>query len=435
MVKVRDLLTELDKFSTTSIETKLTYGKKLRNKITVEYLDALVNIIKDLCDEIRSRDANIFDLQSCLTDCDLSLMRAKIWSLEREKAVLQAKLDLQSEFSSSFKELLPKIDDLKEINNQNLNIREEIPKILKLEREAACSDFKEVMGKANTELVEEVKRNINLTKSFAQVAQSSRDLLPSERSTRPPPVLNPEGITLVKPKNENVGNFETNKKLIIELLRKKDPVIRLRSIGKIHGGGLKLVSASLDDAKVIKDLLYDTEDNDLLSSFEFSIPPRRSPQIIVYNVDKKVEPDVFKKGLLAKNLFLADANNAPKFKAEFNIPSRNKELVHWILTINPKNFHEIMDKEGLYFEFSRLRFSEFIGIKQCKKCFLFGHTTKQCKEETPRKCDNCGVKNIDVRRDSVLIALSQTLSIKQPTELTIAASTPCVKRILNRKNS
>ncbi|GBN80581.1 hypothetical protein AVEN_14810-1 [Araneus ventricosus] len=107
-----------------------------------------------------------------------TLMRAKIWSLEREKAVLQAKLDLQSEFSSSFKELLPKIDDLKEINNQNLNIREEIPKMLKLERETACSDFKEVMGKANTELVEEVKRNINLTKSFAQVAQSSRDLLP-----------------------------------------------------------------------------------------------------------------------------------------------------------------------------------------------------------------------------------------------------------------
>ncbi|GBM57559.1 hypothetical protein AVEN_274940-1, partial [Araneus ventricosus] len=226
--------------------------------------------------------------------------------------------------------------------------------------------------------------------SFAQVAQSSRDLLPSERSTRPPPVLNPEGITLVKPKNENVDNFETNKKLITELLRKKDPAIRLRSFGKIYGGGLKLVSASLDDAKVIKDLLCDTEDNDLHSSFEFSIPPRRSPQIIVYNVDKKVEPDVFKKGLLAKNLFLSDANNTPKFKVEFNIPARNKELVHWILTINPKTFHEIMDKEGLYFEFSRLRFSEFIGIKQCKKCFLFGHTTKQCKQETPRKCDNCG---------------------------------------------
>ncbi|GBM73601.1 hypothetical protein AVEN_140232-1 [Araneus ventricosus] len=269
LVKVRDFLKELDKFSTASVETKLTYGKKLRNKITVEYLDALVNISKDLCDEIRTRDANMFDLQNCLTDCDLSLMRAKIWSLEREKAVLQAKLDLQSEFSSSFKELLPKIDDLKEINNQNLNIREEIPKILKLEREAACSDFKEVMGKANTELVEEVKRNINLTKSFAQVAQSSRDLLPSERYIRPPPVLNPEGIILVKPKNKNIDNFETNKKLITELLRKKDPAIRLRSIFKIHGGGLKLVSASLDDAKVIKYLLCDTEDNDLLSSFEF----------------------------------------------------------------------------------------------------------------------------------------------------------------------
>ncbi|GBL92193.1 hypothetical protein AVEN_61107-1 [Araneus ventricosus] len=48
LVKVRDLLKELDKFWTTSIETKLTYGKKLRNKITVEYLDTLISIIKDL---------------------------------------------------------------------------------------------------------------------------------------------------------------------------------------------------------------------------------------------------------------------------------------------------------------------------------------------------------------------------------------------------
>ncbi|GBN12832.1 hypothetical protein AVEN_177889-1 [Araneus ventricosus] len=88
---LREKLTELNDFSDTTIEAKLQYGKKLRNSLTLEHWSGLIDIIKDLCDKVRSRDATIFDLQGDLTDCDLALMRAKIWSLEKEKSALQAK--------------------------------------------------------------------------------------------------------------------------------------------------------------------------------------------------------------------------------------------------------------------------------------------------------------------------------------------------------
>ncbi|GBL86773.1 hypothetical protein AVEN_96013-1 [Araneus ventricosus] len=120
------------------------------------------------------------------------------------------------------------------------------------------------------------------------------------------------------------------------------------------------------------------------------IPPRRTPQLILYNVDKEIEMDILKEGLLSKNLFLADENNKSHFRVEFKIPARDKSNNHWVISVNPKKFIEIRDKGGLYFQWVKLRTFEFIGVKQCKQCFGFGHTSKVCDNTGEPKCDRCG---------------------------------------------
>ncbi|GBO46538.1 hypothetical protein AVEN_175451-1 [Araneus ventricosus] len=52
-----------------------------------------------------------------------------------------------------------------------------------------------------------------------------------------------------------------------------------------------------------------------------------------------------------------------------------------------------MAKEGLYFQFKRLRFTEFINVKLCDHCLGYLHTIKfrEAREnESLQRCDNCG---------------------------------------------
>ncbi|GBN40503.1 hypothetical protein AVEN_275208-1 [Araneus ventricosus] len=119
---LRTKIKAFNKFSNTTIQAKLQYGKKLMNKITLNFLNDIIDIIIDLCGRVETRDATIYDLQETISACDSTLARAKIWTLEREKAALQGKLDAQSEISSTIQEIIPKLDELKNSNDQKFNI-------------------------------------------------------------------------------------------------------------------------------------------------------------------------------------------------------------------------------------------------------------------------------------------------------------------------
>ncbi|GBN03090.1 hypothetical protein AVEN_208858-1 [Araneus ventricosus] len=211
------------------------------------------------------RDANIFDLQTALAGSDEALLRAKVWTLEKENASLRAKIELNEDVASSLKELLPKID-IK--TNNTVVIREELPTIIK---QIACEDLSNSVKTANSELVEQVKQNCNETRSFAQVALQAKNLPPGDSSFRPPS-SKPEGVLLIKPKDDTVRNHESNRKIFVEMLQKNDPGVRLRGIGKIYGGGIKLIAASLDEIQAIKGVLMEKGDSEVLNKYDLVVP-------------------------------------------------------------------------------------------------------------------------------------------------------------------
>ncbi|GBM14945.1 hypothetical protein AVEN_19860-1 [Araneus ventricosus] len=214
----------------------------------------------------------------------------------------------------------------------------------------------------------------------------AKNLPPGNSATFRPPSLKPEGVLLVKPKDGTVRNHDSNRKVFADLLQKNDPGARLRGIGKIHGGGIKLIAASIDEIQAIRDVLLEKGDKEVLDKFELVIPNRKAPQIILYNVDKEVDQEALKNGLLAKNILLADGNNKPHFQVDFSIPARNRRFNHWVLSVNPKKFNDFIAKEGLYCQFNRLRLKEFVSPRQCRKCFAFGHTTKNCDPKSKQRC-------------------------------------------------
>ncbi|GBN76015.1 hypothetical protein AVEN_66689-1 [Araneus ventricosus] len=357
-VMIKEKLLKLDEYSDGLISAKTQYSKTLKNQLAGKYIGYFLSIIKDLSKKINELNSNIYDLKGVLTNDDAILNKAKMWTLQKENADLRAKLEITEEISGTINQAFNEVTARQDSCAQGLlqSFKEEFPILLQSEREIACRDFHDKLEVFNTKLVEE----------------------------------EPEGVLLIQPKTDIHKDFNKNRALFLGIIKENNSVIRVRGVTKLHGGGVKIVTADEAESKLIKQLLLSYDKEKLEDIFEMFISPRRTPQLILYNVDKEMEMDILKEGLLSKNLFLADENNKPHFRVEFKIPAREKSNNHWVISVNPQKFLEIRDKGGLYFQWVKIRTSEFIGVKQCKQCFGFGHTTKVCDNTGEPKCDRCG---------------------------------------------
>ncbi|KAF8791713.1 hypothetical protein HNY73_003405 [Argiope bruennichi] len=192
------------------------------------------------------------------------------------------------------------------------------------------------------------------------------------------------------------SDYNVNKNTIMATIQEKDPSIRVRGIGQLQGGGVKIITSNTESAKYVNNILKNTDG--IENTYEILTPDKRSPQIILYNVSKDIVTEELTKGLIEKNLFLCNPNNTPNFKINFKIPAKDREKYHWVITVPPRIFREIREKGGLYFGWERLRVAEFIGIKQCKICMGYGHTSKTYINPNEKRCDRCGNVKIEGER-------------------------------------
>ncbi|GBN62887.1 hypothetical protein AVEN_229269-1 [Araneus ventricosus] len=76
--------------------------------------------------------SEIYDLKNLISESDSALVKAIIWSLERENESLKAKLEVNQDLSSTVREIIPALGEFKENN---------IKDSLKNERELVCREI------------------------------------------------------------------------------------------------------------------------------------------------------------------------------------------------------------------------------------------------------------------------------------------------------
>ncbi|GBL76180.1 hypothetical protein AVEN_234459-1 [Araneus ventricosus] len=268
-------------------------------------------------------------------------------------AVAKIKQDNEAMLKSELKAVVETVNKIKQ--DHKLMLQEE---------------FKNNLIENNSKMVDDLKTKIESvdSKTYADVAKNLLKI-PHSQSF---PI--DEFVLLLKPLAKGKSDYHSNKNLITRALTSKGNVLKITSIGGVFGGSVKIITSNETNFTAIKVLLESMQD--ITEAFEITRPQKRKPQVIVYNIDKKE----LLEGLLQKNCFLHDANNVPLVKVEFPIQARNKESRHWVVTIDPSIFKELWLKQFLYFNWSRVRFTEFIGIRQRRTCGVFGHTAKYCDD-------------------------------------------------------
>ncbi|GBL75333.1 hypothetical protein AVEN_194543-1 [Araneus ventricosus] len=204
-----------------------------------------------------------------------------MWTLQKENADLRTKLEITERISGTINQAFNEVTARQESCAQGLlqTFKEDFPILLQTEREIACRDFHDKLEVCNTKLVEEVKKEVYATRTFAQVEQlpgaPSHFSIPLTFSPSLP--QEPEGVLLIQPKTDNHKDFNKNRALILEIIKDNNSVIRVKGMTKLHGGGVKIVTAEKAESKLIKQLLLGYDKEKLEDIFEMFIPPVGPP--------------------------------------------------------------------------------------------------------------------------------------------------------------
>ncbi|GBO39966.1 hypothetical protein AVEN_184947-1 [Araneus ventricosus] len=245
------------------------------------------------------------------------------------------------------------------------------------------NDYKKDFKESSRSLIETTKE----VKSLVSRATPSFSSIVTRPSVTKLPVTTQRGnhVLLLRPKKESTS--EDNRKRVETALVSRNSPIRINRISKVSRGGLIIEAPNKDELQALeRELACVTTIDD---HFDITRPKKRSPQIILIGVPRDVDKDRLCKGLSAKNIFLCDSSNKPLFELNFSMKTRFAS--NWAMTIDPAIYKRLFGESGLFFEFTRLRFDNFYGIKQCKHCCKFGHTTKWCPSAKQALCMKCGL--------------------------------------------
>ncbi|GBN56914.1 hypothetical protein AVEN_170019-1 [Araneus ventricosus] len=360
---------DLTEFLVSSLQdlSKLFTAKARDIKAAVR--DGIIeNFIVPIVDKFAAREtsfmATIFDLKAKNVDTDLVFYQAKVRECENTIEGLRAKLQLVS-------------TDL--------------------------SDAKDELKKTSSALVEtakEVRTLIDQPRpSYTEVLRSS----PVALSNAPVISKRDNHVVLLRPVKPSTS--EENIKVIENVLTARNSATRISRIGKVSQGGLIIEAPTEADLQALEAEIGCLPK--LEERFTVSRPKRRRPQIIILGVDNSVDKDRLLKGLLAKNHFLADSKNHALIDIIFPIKARRS--TNWVASVDPGIYKLIFDQPGLYFEFSRLRFDNFFGVKQCHHCKRFGHTTKWCPRKEDTFCTRCGMDHpVDTCKDIICVNCTES---------------------------
>ncbi|GBN22713.1 hypothetical protein AVEN_68049-1 [Araneus ventricosus] len=220
-------------------------------------------------------------------------------------------------------------------------------------------DFKKDLKDSSKNLIDTTKEVMSL---INKASPSLSEILQSKPIVPPRGPMNAQlnnHVVLLRPKKDS--SYEDNQKLVENALITRNSPARINRISKVR------------------------------EQFEISKPRRRRPQIIILGLPNDVDKERLIKGLCSKNHYLCDAKNKPLFEVNFSIRARFS--TNWIVSVDPSVYKRLFEFQGLYFEFTRLKFDKLFGIKQCRHCRKFGHTTKWCPRAQDALCGNCGLEH------------------------------------------
>ena len=311
-----------------------------------------------------------------------------------DQEVLDKISDLKLNASSQITKITEYLDNkVKSTNKQlcNKNIVE-ITKFLNqvTENFNAAIDLAIEHKSSNDLLVEKIENALSHAQNsshmaripnFAQIVQnqsSQQNLIVNQNNNQE------ETILITAKQNCSPVTVALQSAEAIKAIRSKKKTLKINKLIKTNKGAILKIPRDEDIDNLINE--FNQIDN-LTEHATIYKPKKLDPIVVLKSVSKQTNTDNLPKLICDANLNPLLAGCEKKLKVMFVIKSQ-REYQDVVLRVNPHVYEILMSLGYVYTDFEKIIVKNKILVKQCQKCFKFGHTTNQC--ENPSLCVKCG---------------------------------------------
>lgn len=184
---------------------------------------------------------------------------------------------------------------------------------------------------------------------------------------------------IVKPKIK-----QNNDLTLKDLKANVNPIdlnIGIEDVKQISDGGLIIKTNSTKEVEKIRDEL--SKNSEITKKYNISLPKKRQPQIILYNVNNDTNEEEIISSIIKNNKGINDGDIQPKMQYTTN----GKKCSNWILEIKPHVLKKL-EPNKLTLGWQRVTYKENIKPTRCYNCNRYGHKSNVCKNK--KVCIKCG---------------------------------------------
>ena len=243
-----------------------------------------------------------------------------------------------------------------------------------------------------TDLMNELK---NLAKKSNETSKKSySEAIRSQTQQQNQKQFKSKEVVIIYP-TEDMTSEDLKTKIKSKLNIKTIGNIGINSIKKIKNNGVVIECNDKNQCKILEQNI-----NENLSDVcKASLPTKKNPRLIVYNIyddkdsdkTKEQQMEEIKESIVAQNEAINEymkTTNSEVLKTKFFIKSKSENFKHLVIEVSPELRKIINNLQKLNINWSRNSVKDFISITRCFKCLGFGHTKANCDSKTEH-CSTC----------------------------------------------
>lgn len=204
-------------------------------------------------------------------------------------------------------------------------------------------------------------------------------------------LISPRLETTTRTTDAQVKSFVN---LLATDLRKKGSLIKPLKVRAINNGGLAIDLPSKNDQDDIVKLLDTTSAGD---GFRARAVLKLNPRLRIEGIRNEFIPDNIVQSLAENNTDIFGSSPSDEelrhITTTTNIRSRTSTI---IIEVSPAVRAKIMKKKSVKLDMTEGTVSDNLYIRQCRKCFAFGHLKSNCPDKNKKACGSCGGEHLTV---------------------------------------
>jgi hypothetical protein len=163
--------------------------------------------------------------------------------------------------------------------------------------------------------------------------------------------------------------------------------VRVNGVRRCRDAGVLVFPSSSEDVRRLTDLPELKK-----AGLEVSVPTPRLPRVMLYDVPR-LEHEVFMERLYAQNIEGKIEMSQECFRKSCTLSHRagpKTGASHVVMHVTPEVRGCLLSSGRVYIDWQSCRVRDFLGVTLCRKCCMYGHPEKYCRETVPM-CSHCGV--------------------------------------------